>query len=109
MDSSLAIMGKATLTADPINGVRNELRVVANRRIYSCLLSVMKSRLIPFLNQSAIFVGGVVGFLNVCTVRVCIPQGGIIKTDHFLTGELRYCGVTHIRFVASSLPPRYHL
>ena len=31
MDSSLAIMGNATLTADPINGVRNELKVVARR------------------------------------------------------------------------------
>jgi hypothetical protein len=43
MDSSLAIKGNATLTADPINGVRNELRVVANRRMYSCFL-VMKSQ-----------------------------------------------------------------
>jgi hypothetical protein len=33
MDNSLAIIGKATFTADPINGVRNELRVVARRRI----------------------------------------------------------------------------
>jgi len=29
----LAIMGNATLTADPIKGVRNELRVVARRRM----------------------------------------------------------------------------
>jgi hypothetical protein len=36
---------------------------------------------IPILNQSAIFVGCIVGFLNVCTIH----------------------------FVASSLPPRYHL
>ena len=31
MDKSLAILGKATFTADPINGVRNELKVVARR------------------------------------------------------------------------------
>src|SRR5450759_4296418 len=36
--------------------------------------------LIPILNQSTIFVGSVVGFLDVCTIRL----------------------------VASSLPPRYH-
>lgn len=47
MDNSLAIMGNATLTADPINGVRNELRVVANRRICNCLL-VMKSQLVRY-------------------------------------------------------------
>jgi hypothetical protein len=38
MESSLAIKGNATLTADPMNGVRKELRVVANKRMYSCLL-----------------------------------------------------------------------
>jgi hypothetical protein len=43
MDNSLAMIGRATLTADPINGVRNELRVVANRRIYSGLLSVIQA------------------------------------------------------------------
>jgi hypothetical protein len=37
IDNSLAIAGKATLTAEPINGVRKELRVVT-RRIYSCFL-----------------------------------------------------------------------
>ena len=37
MDNSLAIAGRATLTAEPINGVRKELRVVT-RRIYSCFL-----------------------------------------------------------------------
>ena len=47
MDSSLAIKGNATLIADPINGVRNELRVVANRRMYSCFL-VMKSQLVRY-------------------------------------------------------------
>lgn len=41
MDSSLAITGKATTTADPINGVRKELNVVAKRRICKGLLSVM--------------------------------------------------------------------
>jgi len=44
-------------------------------------LPELQSFVIPFLNQSAIFVGCVVGFLNVCTIRL----------------------------VASSLPPRYHL
>jgi hypothetical protein len=43
MDNSLAMIGRATLTADPIKGVRNELRVVANRRIYRGLLSVIQS------------------------------------------------------------------
>jgi hypothetical protein len=37
MDNSLAIAGRATLTAEPINGVRKEL-IVVTRRIYSCFL-----------------------------------------------------------------------
>ena len=37
MDNSLAIAGRATLTAEPINGVRKELRVVT-RRMDSCFL-----------------------------------------------------------------------
>jgi hypothetical protein len=41
MDSSLAITGRATTTADPINGVRKELNVVAKRRICKGVLSVM--------------------------------------------------------------------
>jgi hypothetical protein len=41
----------------------------------------LNSCIIPILNQSAIFVGSVVGFLNVYKIRL----------------------------VASSLPPRYHL
>ena len=45
IDNSLAIIGRATLTADPINGVRNELKVVANSRMYNCFL-FMKSQLV---------------------------------------------------------------
>ena len=41
--------------------------------------------------------------------RKCIPKGGTIKINSFLTGELRHYGVAHIRLVASSLPPRYPL
>jgi hypothetical protein len=37
MDNSLAIAGNATLIAEPINGVRKELRVVT-RRIDKCFL-----------------------------------------------------------------------
>jgi hypothetical protein len=37
MDNSLAIAGRATLTAEPINGVRKEL-IVVTIRIYSCFL-----------------------------------------------------------------------
>jgi hypothetical protein len=37
MDNSLAIVGNATFIAEPINGVRKELRVVT-RRIDNCLV-----------------------------------------------------------------------
>jgi hypothetical protein len=37
MDNSLAIAGRATLTAEPINGVRKELRVVTSR-MQNCVL-----------------------------------------------------------------------
>jgi hypothetical protein len=43
MDNSLAIIGKATMTADPIKGVRNALRVVARRTMENLLLVVMQS------------------------------------------------------------------
>ena len=47
MDSSWAITGKATFIPEPINGVKKELRVVAQRRIYNCFLSaVMQSHFI---------------------------------------------------------------
>jgi hypothetical protein len=58
--------------------------------------------IIPILNQSAIFVGVVVGFLNVLLPGVHPPRGYNKKTIHFLTGELRYGGVAHIRLVASA-------
>jgi hypothetical protein len=57
--------------------------------------------LVPFLNQSAIFVGSVVGFLNVCTSGSASPKGGTIKIEHVLAGELRHYG----ELTYASLPP----
>jgi len=57
---------------------------------------------LPLLAEPAPAKAGVVGFLNVCTSGSASPKGGTIKTDHFLTGELRHYGVVHIRLVASS-------
>jgi len=87
MENSLPIKGSATLSAEPMKGVRNALRVTA-RRMGRLFLSVMKYRYRPrakvflcsaakaSLPQASVSVKGIIffAFLSMSSVRFLISH-----------------------------------